>query len=124
MLLIYLWTFIYGVIVAASIYFIGKPSAVLGSLSFKSLISLLLDWRFLLGGVLALGARFIFVIINNLASKHEHTQSAHLTIAALATSVGILFVILANYIFLNEVLKPIQVIGAVLILIGVFLAFQ
>jgi uncharacterized membrane protein len=110
-MLIAIWTFIYGVVVAASIIFIGSPSKVLGNLSPKTLLSLLLDWRFLLGGILALGARFIFVIINNLASKHANLSHAHLSITA-------------NHIFLNEKLAPIQIVGACVIMLGVFLVFR
>jgi drug/metabolite transporter (DMT)-like permease len=123
-MLIAFWTFIYGVVVAASIIFIGSPSKVLGSLSLKTLLLLLLDWRFLLGGFLALGARFIFIIINNLASKHANLSHAHLSITAIATTVSIVFVIIANHIFLNEKLAPIQIVGVCVIMLGVFLVFR
>ncbi len=124
MLIISAWTFLYGVVVAASILFIGNPSTVLGHLTPKSLLLLLIDWRFLLGGVLALCARFIFVIINNLASKDADLSHAHLSIAALATTLSIVFVLVANYIFLDEALKPMQMIGAGIIVLGVFLVFR
>jgi len=112
----------YAIVVAASIIFIGKP--IEGQLQLKSLLSLLIDWRFLLGGVLALGARFVFVIINNLASKEAALANAHLTIAALATQISILAIILANAIFLGEQLRPIQIVGAVVIVVGVMLVFK
>jgi len=116
------WMIIYAVVVAASIIFIGKP--IEGALNIKSLLKLLLDWRFLLGGFLALGARFIFVVINNLASKHPNLSDAHLTVAALATMGSIVAIILANSIFLNEQLRPIQLVGAALIIGGVMLALR
>lgn len=122
MLTIVLWMLVYSVVVAASIIFIGKP--IDGTLHAKSLFMLLFDWRFLLGGVLALGARFIFVIINNLATQQPSLSGAHLTIAALATQTSILAIILANVIFLGERLQPIQIVGAVVILIGIFLVFK
>lgn len=122
MLEIVLWMIIYSVVVAASIIFIGKP--IDGSLNIGSLARLLLDWRFLFGGILALGARFIFVIINNLTSKQESLSKAHLTIAALATMGSIIAIILANAIFLGEHLRPIQLLGAAVIIIGVFLVFK
>lgn len=122
--LIIVWVLIYSVVVAASILLIGKPDSILGNLNIVSLLKLLLDWRFLLGGMLALAARFIFVIINNLASKHESLSSAHLTVTAMATIVSILFVIVANYFLLGEQLRITQVIGAVLILTGVFFVFR
>lgn len=120
--LIVFWMFIYAIVVAASIIFIGKP--INGTLHLSSLLKLLLDWRFLLGGVLALGARFIFVIINNLASKHVALSDAHLTIAALATQGSIIAIIIANTVFLGEHLRPIQFVGAAVIIVGVFLIFR
>jgi drug/metabolite transporter (DMT)-like permease len=124
MLPIAAWTLVYGVVVAASIIFIGSPSKTLGSLNLNTLFSLLLDWRFLFGCTLALGARFIFVIINNLASKHSELSNAHLSIAALATTLSIVFVLFANYIFLNEHLGITQIIGAAVIVLGIFLVFH
>jgi drug/metabolite transporter (DMT)-like permease len=124
MLTLVAWVIVYAIVVAASIIFIGKPSLVEGSLQFKTFAKLLIDWRFLLGGALALGARFIFVIINNLAARHPSLSEAHLTVAALATTGSIITIILANFIFLHEHLRPIQLVGTVLILGGVFLAFK
>src|SRR5437868_2172697 len=114
MLIIVGWMVLYAIVVAASIIFIGKP--IQGNLNLGSLLRLLLDWRFLFGGILALGARFIFVIINNLASKHPNLSHAHLTIAALATQGSILAIIFANAIFLGEHLRSIQLLGAAVII--------
>lgn len=122
MLAIIFWMAVYAIVVAASIIFIGKP--IEGALGIKSLLKLLLDWRFLLGGALALGARFIFVIINNLASKQPNLSGAHLTVAALATMGSIVAIIVANSIFLGEQLRPIQLVGAALIIGGVMLALR
>lgn len=116
------WMFVYAIVVAASIIFIGRP--IQGSLHLGSLLRLLLDWRFLFGGFLALGARFIFVILNNLASKHPTLSGAHLTIAALATQGSIIAIIIANSIFLGEHLRAIQLVGAGVIIGGVFLVFK
>ncbi len=122
MLLIVAWMVIYAIVVAASIIFIGKP--IEGNVHLGSLLRLLLDWRFLFGGFLALGARFVFVIINNLASKQPALSDAHLTVAALATQLSILTIIAANSIFLHEHLRPIQMVGAFIIVCGVFLVFR
>lgn len=116
------WMVLYAIVVAASIIFIGKP--IEGSVDIKSLLRLLLDWRFLFGGVLALGARFIFVIINNLASRHPALSRAHLTVAALATMGSVVAIILANAIFLGERLTPVQIVGAGTIIFGIFIVFR
>lgn len=122
MTLIVFWMVVYAVVVAASIIFIGKPIG--GAVNIQSLAKLLLDWRFLLGGILALMARFIFVIINNLASKQPSLAHAHLTLAALATMGSIIAIILANHLFLGEQLKPLQILGAGVIIFGIFLVFK
>lgn len=124
MLFIFIWVIIYSIVVAASILFLGSPSTILGHLNFKNLMGLLLDWRFLLGGVLALGARFIFVIINNLASKQESIADAHLTITAVATTASIVFVIIINHFLLGDELKIIQILGIAIVLFGLFLVFK
>jgi drug/metabolite transporter (DMT)-like permease len=122
MLAIFFWAVVYSIIVAASIIFIGRP--IENGLSLKELLKLLLDWRFLLGGILALCARFIFVIINNLASKQPNLQNASLTIAALATMGSVVTIILANYFFLGEQLRLVQGVGVLLILTGIFFVFR
>jgi drug/metabolite transporter (DMT)-like permease len=124
MYLILAWVAIYSVVVAASILFLGKPSALAGSLTPLSLLSLLLDWRFLLGGFLALGARFIFVVINNLTSKQPSLASAHLSITAVATTLSIVAVLIANHFILKETLNYTQFAGAAVMVLGVFLIFH
>lgn len=122
--LIAFWVSIYSIVVAASILFLGSPSTILGNLNLGSLLKLLIDWRFLLGAALALMARFIFIIINNLASKHPVLEQAHLSITALATIISIIVVLVANNIILHEQLSTTQIIGAAIILFGVFLVFR
>lgn len=69
-------------------------------------------------------ARFIFVIINNLASKHESLSHAHLSITALATTISIVVVLIANHFLLHEQLRPIQIVGAGVMILGIFLVFK
>jgi len=123
-LAIAVWTLIYSVVVAGSILLLGNPSTVLGHLTPKTLLLLLLDWRFLLGGVLAVGARFIFVIINNIAAKNANLSHAHLSITAVATTVSIVFVLIANHFLLHEQLRALQMVGAAVMMAGFFLIFR
>lgn len=118
------WVLIYSIVVAASILFLGKPTSLIGNLTPMSLLSLLLDWRFLLGGFLALGARFIFVIINNLSSKQPSLAHAHLSVTALASTTSIVVVLIANHFILKEALSRMQVAGAAVMMFGIFLIFQ
>lgn len=124
MLELFAWVIIYSVIVALSIILIGRPGVLDDGIAFQKLLSLLLDWRFLLGGVLAVSARFIFVIINHLISKTPSLEKAHLTLTALATIVSIIFVIFANFFFLHEQLKPLQIAGTLIIFAGLLLVFR
>lgn len=124
MLTIILWAILYDIVVAASIYFLGNPNTVLGHLTPRSLLSLLFDWSFLLGGVLALGARFIFVIINNLASKQPELAGAHLSITTIVAASSIVFVVVANHFLLHEQLSPAQMVGGAIIIFGLFLVLR
>jgi drug/metabolite transporter (DMT)-like permease len=124
MLLLAMWTVIYSLVVAASILFLGNPASILGHITIKSLLMLLLDWRFLLGGALALCARFIFVIINNLAARSSNLSHAHLSLTALATTGSIVVVLIANHFLLHEQLRAIQLVGAGIMMFGIFLVFR
>jgi len=115
---------VYSFVVAASIYFLGKPSLILGDLSWKTFLFLLIDWRFLLGGFLALGARFMFVVINNLAAKIPSLAASHLTVSTLATTGSLLVVVLMNHFFLGERLSSSQIIGAVIMVVGISLVLK
>lgn len=124
MLTILLWIVIYSVVVAVSIIFLGSPSTLLGDMNLRNLLSLLFDWRFLLGGVLALIARFIFVIINNIASKNPALADAHLTITAVATTASVVFVIIINHFLLGDQLRAVQFVGIAIVLFGLFIVFK
>lgn len=124
MLTLILWGLLYNVVVAASIILLGNPLITLGALTPKSLLSLLFDWQFLLGGILALCARFIFVIINNHASREPAFADAHLTITAILTTTSVLFIVAANHFLLHEQLSVSQIIGGVVIMLGVFLMLR
>jgi drug/metabolite transporter (DMT)-like permease len=124
MVAIAIWVLIYDVVVAASIIFLGNPNTLLGQLTIKSLLSLLLDWRFMLGAILAVGARFIFVVINNLASKHPALADAHLTITAIASITSVVMIVLANHFLLGDALRPIQILGIGIVLVGITLVFR
>lgn len=118
------WLVAYAFVVALSIIFIGKPSLILGHLSLKSLFQLFLDWRFLLGGLLALTARFMFVIINNIAANTPGLAKAHLSISALATTGSLIVIVLINQLWLHEQLTPLQLGGAIIVIGGIILIMK
>lgn len=121
---IILWTLIYDLTVAASILLLGNPSTILGHITLKSLLFLFLDWRFMLGAFLAVGARFMFVIINNLASKHDNLAGAHLSLTAIASMTSIIMVLIVNHFVLGDHFKALQLVGIAIVLIGLFLIFR
>jgi drug/metabolite transporter (DMT)-like permease len=124
MALIIAWTLLYDLVVAFSILLLGNPSTILGTLTVKSLAMLLLDWRFMLGAILAVGARFMFVIINNLASKNPTLGGAHLSFTALASMSSVIMVLLVNHFVLGDRFEPMQLLGIGIVLIGFFIIFK
>lgn len=118
------WIVVYGLAASASIILLGKPSLVLGDLSFKTFLLLLMDWRFLVGGLLGMVCRVLFIVINNIASKTPQLSVAHLSITALATTASVLIMLMVNRTLLGEHLSSLQILGAVIITFGIFLTVR
>lgn len=106
---------------AVSIVLLGSRDFVKGSMDLRRLIAIGLDWRFLIGGVLALMARFLFVWTNNLVDKLEGLSGRSTTITTLINSLGVVLVVVFNVVFLKERLTVIQVVGVGLVVVGVSL---
>jgi drug/metabolite transporter (DMT)-like permease len=121
---IVVWTLIYDLAVAASILLLGNPATLLGHITPKTLLMLVFDWRFMLGAVLAVGARFIFVIINNLASKNDTLSHAHLSLTAIASMTSIIMVLVVNHFVLGDRFTLIQLLGIGIVLLGFFFIFK
>ena len=84
-------------------------------------IKLLLDWHFILGAGFAFLARLSFILINNSLLKMPNLAGSSTTITAFITSIAMIFVIAANYLFLGERISVSQGVGAFLILVGIFI---
>lgn len=110
---------IFGVLSAASIVLSGNRGLLSGELSWKYFLKLLLDFRFIIAMILALGSRFTFIFINNLLMKVPDLAENSTTITAFITASSYVFIIAANFIFLNERLTFQQTIGSVLVLAGI-----
>ena len=84
-----------------------------------NMVALLFNWRFILAMSLAILARVSFVLINSTLLKIPSLAGAATTITVFVTAISILFVLTANYFFLNEVLSLKQAIGAVFVIVGI-----
>ena len=105
-----------------SIVLLGDKNLVSQNL-FKpvNIISLILNWKFILAMSLAILARVSFVLINSTLLKTPSLASAATTITVFITTISLIFVLTANHFFLNETLNLRQGIGAMIVLAGVFI---
>lgn len=115
------WSIIFSIVTAASIVLLGSRDFIDGPMTPMRMIRIILDWRFILGAILAFGARLLFVMTNNAIAKIPHLTDSSTTITALVNLSAILFIVFANYFFLHERLSITQIVGAILIFIGIFL---
>lgn len=87
----------------------------------KNIILLILNWKFILSMALAIMARISFTLINNLLLKIPHYAGFATTLSVFITLLSIIFILLANHFILKESLNLKQVIGACIVLTGVFI---
>lgn len=119
---IVIYTIIFSIVTVISILLTGSRSFISGEeMTFVKIIKLLLDWHFILGAGFAFLARLTFIMINNSLLKIPDLAGSSTTITAFITSVAMIFVIIANYLFLGERISVTQGVGAFLILIGIFI---
>lgn len=121
MVQVFFLTFLFSIATVASILLLGSRAIIGGDMNFMRILQLLFSWQFILGAVFAFAARLIFMMINSALFKIPELSASSTTITTLITTVSLVFVIIANYFFLGERISSIQVIGAVVIFIGIFL---
>lgn len=125
MISIVIWTIIYSLLTAVSIALLGDRNLISGDLyKIGSLLKLIIHWKFAAAFILAISARASFVIINNMVLKFPAYEHSATTITAFASSVAFIFVILVNYILLDEKLTLQQSIGAVIVIAGIWLMME
>jgi len=120
MLQIVIATILFGILAAASIVLTGDRTLISGS-GVGNLIRMLWDWRFILSMALALASRFTFIYLNITLLKIPALARNSTTITSFITAFGYVFIILANYFFLKERLTTQQLVGASMIMSGIFL---
>lgn len=121
MLEVVLWTFLFSISTAISILLMGSRTLVAGNIDLPRLAAILVDWRFLLGVGFAFVSRLCFLLVNNALLRIPGLDAGATTITAFITSIALVFVVGANYLFLDERLTPIQIAGAFVILVGIIL---
>lgn len=120
LLIILFWTLIYCLCNAFSIVLLGDRSLISGNLlELSAIIKLLFNWKFILAMTLAICARVSYVFLNNSFLKVPRLASISTTLTTFVTLISLLFIVLANYYFLDEKLNMQQMAGAGIILLGV-----
>lgn len=125
-----MWLFIFWIIIfcisnTVSITLIGDRSLISGNLlNLQNLFFLLSNWKFMVAMLFAVFSRLSFIMINNSLLKIPRLATASTSITTFATLISLVFVLLANYYFLNEKLSTQQIIGAAIILAGIVLMMK
>jgi drug/metabolite transporter (DMT)-like permease len=121
MLEVIILTILFSITTVISILLLGSRAIIGGDMTFINIVKILFSWQFILGAVFAFGSRMIFMLINSAIYKMPALSNSSTTVTTLITTVSLIFVIIANYLFLHERINFTQGIGAVVILIGIFL---
>ena len=119
MLEVILWTLLFSLSTAVSILLMGSRAIVAGNIDLPRMAAILVDWRFILGVGFAFISRVCFLLVNNSLLRIPELESGATTITAFITSIALMFVVAANYLFLGERLSPMQIAGAFIILVGI-----
>jgi drug/metabolite transporter (DMT)-like permease len=115
----------YSIATAGSITLLGQRDLISGNLfSFEKIIALLINWKFIFSMLLALMARVSFIMTNNSLLKIPRLAANSTTITAFVTLIGLVLIVVFNYIFLKEKLNLNQAIGAFLIMFGIFMMLK
>jgi len=122
---IIIWTIVYSLSTALSITLLGQRDLISGNLlNLSNFMRLLFHWKFILSMMFAIISRLSFIMTNNAILKIPRLANASTTITAFITILSFFFIILANYIFLKERFNLTQVIGGIIILVGVMVILK
>ena len=120
--IILFWIIVFSLSSSFSIALLGDRTLISGNLlDIHNIVHLILNWKFILAMALAVVSRLSFIMINNSLLKIPRLAGISTTLCTLITSVSLIFILIANYIFLDERLNLQQFIGAIVIIIGISL---
>lgn len=121
MIQVVLLTILFSISTVVSILLLGDRSLLSGSMTPLRIVHILLTWQFIFGAIFAFISRLLFLIINSTLYKIPEFSNVSTTITTLITTIALIFVIIANYIFLHEKINFAQGVGAIVIIFGIFL---
>ena len=113
-------TLVFCVVTSISIVLTGNRELISGDI-FARFFKIIFDWRFILAFVLAVAARFTFILINNALLSVPSLAKSATSITVFITSSSYLFTVALNVIFLHESLTTKQWGGAFFVILGVVL---
>lgn len=116
------WTLMFCICNATSIFLLGEKSLIKGSLNnWESIFRILFHWKFSASMLFAVISRASFIMINNSLLRDAKFVNSSTTVTSFISILSLVFIVLANYFFLGEMLNIKQVIGAGIILTGLFI---
>lgn len=121
MLQVIILTVLFSLSTVISILLLGSRAIIGSEMTLPRIFQLLFTWQFILGAVFAFASRLIFMVLNSVIYKIPELSASSTTVTTLITTVSLVFVIIANYYFLDERISSMQIIGAIVIFIGIFL---
>jgi len=125
MYLIIVWSLLYSIFTSLSIMLLGDRKLISGNLfNLSNVFNLVVNWKFILSMLLAILSRITFIAINNKLLQIPSLAQNATTITSFITTFAFIFIILANFVFLNEKLNLQQGCGAFLIMAGIFVMLK
>lgn len=107
---------------ATSIFLLGEKSLIKGSLNnWESIIRIIFHWKFSASMLFAVISRASFIMINNSLLKDTKFVNSATTVTSFISILSLVFIVLANYLFLGEIMNFKQVVGAGILLTGLFI---
>jgi len=85
----------------------------------ENMVRLILSWKFIIAMALAVITRLSFIMLNNSLLKIPRLATVSTSICTFITLLSLIFILAANYWFLNEKLNLQQCVGAAIIMAGI-----
>ena len=121
----FIWLIIFSICNVVSITLIGDRNLISGNLfQADKILKLLFNWKFIVALGFAVISRLSFIMINNSLLNIPKLSASSTSITTFATCLSLIFVLIANYYFLQERLSTTQIFGSGFILIGIILMIK
>jgi drug/metabolite transporter (DMT)-like permease len=120
MIQVILLALLFNLATAFSIALTGDRGIISGNMA-AHFWQILFNWKFILAMVLAVASRLLFMLINNQLLKIPSLAQNSTTITVFLTASSYIFIVLVNFLILNEHLTLQQIIGSVVVIAGIFI---